>query len=349
MKIQQFLRSIDYFFLISTFVVLALGSIGIERGTVIWIGIAITVAAIGNKLIQNGSVAIPKYFYLYALFVATLLVHTVLTKGDISFFWMFLSGGFFWLEVFNYKDLFSKYWAYFLVALGALMGILYFYSLYSPVGIPDLVSLFSPGSELIKHSGIGDLWAVVLVVAFYLYQKNRSVILLPIILVGLYFVTVSFSRTALVSVVTGILFIQIKSGFSGKFKKELAICFAVLIGIFLYMGVFKTVIFSRPYFFQALASFPKFPFGTGIGNFTLISYDSNLVHNIVLEVFSGLGIFSMIFIAWIYLEIKMLFKKESLNILAAAIFIAVFTNFCFNATYVIPAFVWIWFISLGLV
>lgn len=313
------------------------------------LGIANAAAAIGYKLLKNFRLDIPQYFYLYLVFLAVLFIHSKLVNGNLSYFRLLISGGLIWMETYNYKDLFSKYFIYLLTGLGILMGTLYFYSLFSPVNLPEQVSLFALSAPLVNHSLIGELWTLVLVIVYYLYLQKKSPLLIPLFVLGLYFLLVSFSRTAIVSLAAGAFYLHFKTDKGGAHKKSVILLVTVLLGLLLYTSIFKTVIFSRPYFTQAINGLKLFPLGTGIGNFSYISEDSNLVHNLILEMVSGMGIFSLMFIVWLALTLSRFIKDKNTEIISSAIFLTIFANFCFNATYVIPAFVWLWFISLGLI
>jgi hypothetical protein len=349
MKTQSHAKPLDYFFLISTTIFVALGSIGIFTELFLLLGTASFIIALGYKLLLKGGIEFPKNYIFYIIFLLTLLVHTYFYKGKFLFFWLFLSGGMLWLQVHNFKEIFSQYLTSILIILGALMGILYFYSLSNPIVLPNLVSLFARTTSLIKHSNIGDLWAIVLIPTFYILIKNKSKIYIPLIFIGIYFLTVSYSRAAIVSLFVGIIYL-FKNDLSKKnFRKMLGVLFVVLIVLFMYFGLYKTTLLSRPYFLQAVVGLFKYPLGTGVGNFSLVSYDSNLTHNIFLEILSGMGAFSIFFFIWIYKILKSLFTDKNPNPQVAAILLAVLADFCFNTTYTIPGFIWIWFICLALI
>lgn len=349
MTIQSIFRSLDYCFLISTSILLALGSIGVYREVFILLGAINALAALGYKLIHKGRVEIPKTFFLYILFLTILLIHTQIMGGKFIFFWLFLSGGLVWIEVYNFKNLFAQYFNSILIIMGLLMGVLYFYSLSFPVILPNLVSLFSAPTSLIKHSNIGDLWAVILTSVFFLLSRKRSIFYIPIFIIGVYFLAISYSRSALVSLAVGVLYIFQKSESQKLFRKFFIFSLLGVVILIIYSSMSKTVLLSRPYFLQAIIGFAQYPLGTGMGNFSYVSSASNLVHNIVLEVFSGMGIFSIVFIVWLYKVLRSLFTSHNISIEAVAIFLVVLIDFCFNTTYTIPAFVWIWFFALGLI
>lgn len=338
----------DYFFLVSTVVFLALGSIGIYGELFLLLGIVNAVCALGYKIFQTGKLSIPPAFSLYGLFLFVLLIHMRLSGGNITFLWILLSGGLVWLEVFNFKNIFRQYFTPILIILGILMGGLYFYSLSFPVGPSSLVSLFSAPTEAVKHSDIGDLWAVILVGVFSLFSKKRQLTYLLFFAIGAYFLAISYSRSALLALAIGILYVFRKSENREKLKNILIISLLCITALFIFAGLSKTVLFSRPYFWVAIAGIIRFPLGTGIGNFGIFNAGTNLVHDIVLEMFSGLGIFSAFFIFWLYKVLKNLFTARNINIEAAAVFLAILIDFSFITTYTIPAFTWLWFMSLAL-
>ena len=339
----------DYFFLVSTVVFLALGCIGIYGELFLLLGIVNAVVALGYKIFRTSKLQIPPTLSLYALFLFVLLIHTYLTGGNMTFLWILLSGGLVWLEIFNFKKIFSRYFTPILIILGILMGGLYFYSLSFPTGPSGLVSLFSAPTGIMKHGDIGDLWAIILVDVFYLFSKKRQFFYLPLFVIGAYFLAISYSRSALLALAVGIFYVFQKSGSREKLKNILIIFLLCITALFIYAGLSKTVLFSRPYFWYAIAGIIKYPLGTGLGNFSVLNAGTNLVHDIILEMFSGMGIFSVFFIVWLYKVLKNIFTSRNINIEAAAVFLAILIDFSFITTYTIPAFIWLWFMSLALI
>lgn len=348
MKVQSLTHLLNNFFLISTAIFLALGSVGVFSMTFLLFGTVNAIMALGYKLLLNGDVDLPRNYFLYVIFLFILSIHTYFTNSNFLFFWIFLSGGLLWLEVYNFKEVFAQYFASILIILGILMGILYFYSLNNPIVLPNLVSLFIGTTNFVKHSNIGDLWAIILIPIIYKLFRNCSKIYIPFALIGIYFLSISYSRAAIVSLMVGIVYLFKDDLLRKNYQKMLKLLFVVLIVLFIYFGLSKTILLSRPYFLQAIVGLTKYSLGTGVGNFGLISHDSNLVHNIFLEILSGMGIFSIFFFAWICEILKRVILCKQVDGMMVAIFLAVLTNFCFNTTYTIPAFVWIWFMSLAL-
>lgn len=346
---KLYFGKLEYLFLISTSISLALGSIGVYREMFLFLGTTNALTALGYKLIQNGKIEIPKNYVLYIAFLIFLLIHTWFRQGNFMFFWLFLSGGLFWIEVYNFKNLFAQYFTSILIILGLLMGILYFYSLGNPIILPNLVSLFVGTTNLVKHSNIGDLWAIILIPLFYEFVKIKSKVYIPLTLIGIYFLAISYSRAAIVSLSVGFFYLLKNISFNINIKKPAVMLFIGLVTLFIYFGLSKTVLLSRPYFLQAVVGLAQYPLGTGMGNFGLISHDSNLVHNIFLEILSGMGIFSIFFFVWIYKVLKSVILSKQVDNVMVAIFLAVLTDFCFNTTYTISGFMWIWFIVLGLI
>lgn len=306
------------------------------------------ILALSYALIKKGSIDTPHHFSLYSIFVLIVIAHTYFFRGAYLFFWLFLSGGLYWLMIYNFRDLYAKRLTFILILLGLLMSAAYVYSLISPITTPNLVSLFAAPTDFLKHSNLGDLWAVILVGTAYLAIKSKTKLLIPIFVLGTYFLIISYSRTALVSFAVGFFYIISQQGLRWK-KTIISALIILLSALFLYMGLSKTTIFDRPYFMEAVQGLIKYPFGTGLGNFDKVSTLTNYVHDLPLEIVSGMGIFSIIFIVWILGIIKRIFlNKKQINVEAAGMFLAIFISFLFDTTYTIPGMIWVWFAALAL-
>ena len=84
-----------------------------------------------------------------------------------------------------------------------------------------------------------------------------------------------------------------------------------------------------------------------MGNFSSFYSETAWTHNLVLEIISGLGIFSTIFIVWLFNVFKTFLHKDS-PIPYEALFLAIFVNFTFDITYIIPTMLWLWFTAFAL-
>ncbi len=356
MKINIHSSFLDPVFLIVTGILIILGSVGIFKDVCIPLSLTAILFFFGTKLIRGAKIKFPPTYAVYMIFVLTVLTHTLLSGGKIIYFWMFLTGGLFWVLAFNMKDLVKRYLFYFLIFLGLLMSIIYLYLKVRGINYFSPDNLFLPFNSLVKHNHLGDLWAVILIPAIYSIVKKFNLGLSVLIAVGLGLISLSLSRSAIVSLAAGLTFliVQMQKARYIKFnlkQKKLGLIFIFLacFSLIVYFGTQKSILSSRPYFREALTALFTVPLGLGMGNFTKVSAETNVVHNIVLEVVSGMGIFSMVFIFWLYKVFKMIFEKSTQNIEFKAVWLALFANFFFDSTYVIPGMLWLWFTVISLV
>jgi hypothetical protein len=209
-------------------------------------------------------------------------------------------------------------------------------------------SLILPLSSKVLHNHLGDLWAITLVAISYLVFMKKQKLYLLLIAIGFILIGLSLSRSAILSIVVGIGYIFHNSPPNKNYKHAFIVIGALCLLLFLYFGIYKTTLFSRPYFLEGFTSLVNTPLGIGVGNFDQVSSESSLAHNILIEMVTGMGIFSVVFILWLGKVFKSFLKKDT-NILYEAIFIAIFVNFCFDTTYNIPSMVWLWFSTLALI
>jgi len=367
---KNYIKDIAFAILAGTFVI---GGLGTTRPIyVFYFGLIFTFLLLILNYIWKGSLKFPPRFGLYTLF---------LIFSAISIFWsidrqmsyevilLFISGGLFWLLFYNAADakaasLFSNLFDWFekfVIYSGIVFGIFYLYArlssnLISPFGL----SLYL--QEVANHNHLGDLQAVVLIVVIpHIIQKTKKK-LVWWLMAGwsLAFLIISQSRSAYLSLAIGALFLASKYGWLKKYKKYFDLLTIITLGLFLIAGSQKTLLFSRDYYFQAASGIIDNPFGVGLGNFSEISYDpkyhifgmdsyAKFVHNIVLEIFVGIGIFGVVFLYWLIKAILDILKvKNPQGKIAASVFLALTVNFFFDYTYFVPTLLWLWFASLGL-
>jgi branched-subunit amino acid transport protein len=334
-------------FLIFTGILIILGSLGVFKDYCIPLSITNTLLFLGIKLIKGIKIQIPNNFKLYLIFLAVLLAHTLLFDGIIIWFWMFLSGGLYWLSIYNIRDFVNKYFSSFLYFLGILMVFIYIYFKLKGVTFLSPDNLFLPIRADILHNHIGDLWAIILVSIFYKTISKFKSWHIPFIITGIIMVAMSLSRSAVLTLAIGIVYIIYKLNLHTK-KSIVALATLVCFSLFIYFSIYKSTLFARPYFYEAIKSTVTSPMGIGMANFAKASPETNVVHNLVLEVVCGMGVFSSIFVFWLYKIGKDIYMSKNINIEFAAIFIALFVNFFFDSTYVIPGMSWIWFATLAL-
>lgn len=347
MKIKKLLGMYDYFFLILLAILCIFGTTIKYDNYTLPISIAATFFLIGFWLIRRRKIDLPKNFILYLIFLAVLFIHTFIFKGRFSFALLFLSGGLCWLAIYNLRSLASKLFFPFLILLGFILSGIYIISLARGVCCFSYNSLFLPIALRILHNHLGDVWAIILVGLTYKMLYKFQWWHIPVALFGSTLMIQSLSRSAIVALATGVIYIYYKSERRDASKEIITVILFLASALFIFSSIFKTTLLSRPYITEGLSSLINSPLGIGIGNFRTISKESSIAHNIMLEFVAGLGIFSAVFIAWLIRVFKSFGARDS-NILFKAIFIAIFVNFLFDTTYTIPAMIWFWFSSLAL-
>lgn len=344
-------------------IVFVVGGLGLERISVGYLGLTISIILVLLAFSKQNKLLLPRGFSFYSLFLIIFLASFLWSNENaLSFYYftLFLSALLFWLGSFNLKEFFAKNIQSIIVALGFIFGLLYLGYLIKSMPTVGFLSLYLPTSNNYNHNHIGDLWSLVLIIIsskFLLTRKKEYVL---IFVLGVLFLLISHSRASYLSLAVGTLSLAYwQKGFEKNrlfFKSVLFLC-ALL---FIIAGMSKTTIFSRPYFFQSLMGLIFYPLGVGVGNFGIISSDpmthiwgmkdfSIVVHNIVLEFFSGLGFLGIVFLIWLLKVCRDVFLKAGKdNFLYPSLFFALLSNFLFDSTYFIPTMLWIWFILLGI-
>jgi len=152
------------------------------------------------------------------------------------------------------------------------------------------------------HSYVADflVFSIPLIITKTYSKKNISTVihLLPVIIA----IVISNSRSSIVALIIGVIFINTKSIFQ-KFIKVVTILglFVSIVYIFFFANYLKSPNGSRPeYWSQAISGFISSPLvGIGPGNFGIINRlyrqtvtsNTNYAHNSILESLSGNGIF----------------------------------------------------------
>lgn len=337
-----------------------LGGLG-ERFIVpaVLISLAVGVVGLLNLGRETKRIKFPPHFNLYFVFLVLFQI-SVFWSNDfektILYFLYFVGSGIFWLLAFNLKKQKKLLFADLLKKLGVIFAFLYLLTLLG-VKYFEPLTLFVPEPVYKNHNHLGDYWAMLVLVAmFQAFYAGKKKKLSPYIVLGIVLVGVSLSRSAYVAFGVGFFYLLTVLG-KGVKKLFLPVVLAILLFLVL-TSVYKGVYFPRPYYLQAIAGFWANPFGVGVGNFGDISllYSNNfspaaysyLVHNLVLEIVVGMGIFSAVFIYWLYRvfwDVAGNLNKK--NAVFGLVFIFLTVNFLVDTTYAIPTMLWIWFASLG--
>lgn len=346
-------------------ILLFLGGLGIEVELVQYFGLAVGMVFLFATFIIEGKLKSPPGLSVYSVFIllfAVSILWSVDRVKTLEVLSLFLSGGIFWMVFYN-LNLEESFLSVekILLGLGVIFGALFVYYNFFVNAEVRWRSLFLPYSSGPNHNNIGDFWAVVFLVVSYALLKNYEKVIYWILLaVGVYFLVASQSRSALVALFVGFTYLTKDKLEKKKYRHLVGPLVVIVVGLFLYLGLGKTTIFTRPYYFQAIAGLFRNPFGVGIGNFFEISKDeayhllgfsgqSVVVHNIVLEVLAGMGVFGLTFGYWFFEKISEVWNKRGkTSLLYGACFLALASNFFLHSSYFNPTMFWFWFVFLGL-
>lgn len=342
------------------------GGLGVEVEVVQYFGILMGILLLSLVRLQKGKIKFPPFIVIYSLFLILFLINSffisVDTKKSLDVFSLFLGGGLFWVIAYNLREEPIFKFDKLIVLLGLFFAGLYFVneSFGNPFNVKPW-SLYLPFSGFYNHNNIGDLWALVLtIIAFYLVKNPKSILHWIFVLIGTYLLVISQSRAALAALFIGVFYIAREKGLIEKNKKAFMIFVLTITIIFLYFGLQKTTLLTRPYYIQGILGILQNPQGVGVGNFRVISEDpsnhilglsgfSSAAHNVVIEIVTGLGILGFVFVYWLTKVIQKLWVRKNLkNLVYKAVFFALTINFFFHASYFVPTMLWLWFISLGL-
>jgi len=349
--------------LFSLFLLFVLGGLGTNIFLARVVGLILSFIFLFYAYFIDRKLFFPKGFLVYLLFLL-LFAFSVVWSFDkqISFeiLLLFISGGVFWLAIYNLQDKLNKELRLLLIGTAIVFAALFFLYL---LGVNFTLypgSLFLPISSFNNHNHIGDLWALVFVLLAYQYAIKKQKINKSMVILSFFLIAISFSRSAYIAVLGGIFYLFKKKGLLKKYEQIFSILLIVFIAFFTIGSLFKSTLGSRPYFVQAILGAIDHPFGVGVGSFDIISSNtkyhlfgmsqfSYLTHNVFLEFISGMGILGLSFIAWIiYALVSFNKSNKGKNILFQAIFLTLTINFFFDATYFIPTMTYLWFIFLGL-
>ena len=319
-------------------------------------------------LVSKHELVFPPRLKPFVLFLAFNLVSIFWSVNPITsygYFLLFLSALLIWVVFYNlgHEGIISdqKTFFYFICLLGLVFGLLFIFKP-NPFDLKrGEFSLYFYSTLPKSHSHIGDLWAAILAASLPFYAKGkRKIRNWFLIAAGIVFLYFSKSRSAIFSMAAAFIFFAYKLKLKKDAVKSIYWGVFPLIALFIFFGAGKSTLFTRPYYFHSLLGFIKEPFGVGLGNFVFISYPlrnlipgvsgySYFVHNLILEIVSGMGIFSAVFIFWfIRIHRDLLEKTKVSSLVFGLAFLALSVNFMFDITYFIPTMLWLWFASLGL-
>jgi len=231
-------NNLSVFLIFSLELLLIFGGLGVEEEYIKYLGILVGVLLLVVVWIQKRKILFPKFIIAYSLFLLLFLINTFVVSVDakksLEAFSLFLCGGLFWVALYNFKAELANKFAYLIIFLGVIFGFLtHFYELFDLKKISPW-GLYAESSAYYNHNHIGDLWALVLlVVIFYLIRTPKKYIYWLLIPLGVYFLIISQSRSALLSLFVGLYYLAENRGLIGKYKKAFLAAVSILAIIFL--------------------------------------------------------------------------------------------------------------------
>lgn len=340
-----------YFIWVSLFFILG---IGYREVVALLFSGTVVLALLIWDVLKDKKLFYPKLFFGYVAFLASFLANIWWSKNQLitTQHWLiFASMSFVWIYVSSHANWFKKYFLPLLLTLGMLFFIMTIASqtipLFSFVKTTPrgLVGMYSINAD---HFMLGDFWAVLLIVLVYRYLQSKKGWLLPFICLGMAILLFALSRSALVGFIVALaVYFSRSPGISIHWKRFFWVFVAITT---LYMATQKSLLFNRPYYIQALAGFFAYPFGVGVGNFELISKDtqfhllglsgfSRVTHSLFLEFIAGMGVLGLYFWWWCYRVYMLYIKPVKLSEYSLAL-IALVVDFMFNPTYFVSPMWW---------
>ena len=357
----------NIFNLIQTFIYILLlfyGGLGKEyyfpflTASILWLIFSFLVLVLRKKQID-----FPPGFNLFTVFLLFFTLNlfwTVQFWTTLFYLLIFVIGFLLWIISFNFRAQFKNFDSL-VIFLALTFGVLTIFNLLTrPTLETGSFGLYKFATK--NHHHIGDLWALVipLLLAKLITLRKKGLLWLFLLVLGAYFVYLSQSRSAILSLLAGLLYSAYFLPQVKKYRQAFFLFIFLGVLLFLFFAKSKPTILGRVYYAQGVAGLVKHPYGVGVGNFTEISADpanhlldlrefSSVAMNIILEMFTGIGVFALVFFIWfIKVLVSVLENSANKNLVAKVIFIALTVNFMFDFTYFVPTMLWLWFISLGL-
>lgn len=347
--------------LILTGLLLFLGGLGVEKFFIQVAGLFSAVYLLSAVFLQEGKIKLPEGLFAYLIFLVLLsfsFIWSTEKKVALEYLTLFLGGGFFWISFYNLGGKFKDGLIKAIIVLGLVFAFLYVFYLATGSKWAFNWSLVVPATSY--HHHLGDFWAIVLVVVFFLLIEKPTILHTFLVAAGLLILGDSQSRSSYVALMAGILYVFVNRKLKKKTRNIYYLFMALGLFLFVFTGFFKPTLYSRPYFVQGIVGFFRNPLGVGMGNFGEISADtanhiwgmnqySTMTHNLVLEVLAGMGLLGLPFVYWLVASAGDVWKnRKKGDLVSQAAFVALSVNLFFDTTYYIPTMLWLWFILLGM-
>jgi len=303
----------------------------------------------------KGEILLPKGFKLFVVFLVLLFLNVLWSGHKAStreYFVNFVTSGLLWISVFNLRQFFLPRIDKLIVVAGVFFSVFFFISYFSGINVIDNGWSFFSYNPASNHMHLGDLWVIIAILCVYWLKQKFRWRILPLLGISIFLLAISLSRSAYLALGVGLFYLYFQKVKPGWIVKISILIIPVL---FIFASFSKSIFSARPYFIQGLQGIINRPFGVGMGNFFEISrryFETKLTtiaHNLILEVFVGMGIFGLVFVGWLTsIVVDIIRSKGKSGLVYAGIFFAILANFMFDTTYTIPTMLWIWFMSLGL-
>jgi len=344
---------------------LFISGLGLVAVPVVAFGGVVAIFILVLSLWSNQPLRLPATFGWYALFLGLFLTSIIWSQDrlqSLELFALYASASLLWLAGFLNQNRLSIILPKLIIFLGIAFAVItlinraFDYRILpqiTPRGVIGYNSFYK------NHHHLGNWWALVLSITLSLWLKTRRPNYLVLSLVALVVIALSLSRSAVVTAFIGSLLLLDNKAWLHRYRRLFWPLIVLAIVLFLYASAGKTTIVSRVYYIQALIGLVRHPLGVGVGNFGSISTEvgrlypflrsfSLVTHNLILEFLIGMGLLGISFVGWfvkIILDITRTTTSD--HRLVSALTLALAANFFFNSTYLIPAFVWLWFLLLG--
>lgn len=341
--------------------VMIVGGVGGSDDLILIMGILVGLLGLVVAWLGGEKFVVPRGLVLFGVIVVMGLVSLLWSENatnTLSFSLLILGFMSWWWWMYTASKKYVKYLPVILIGLGSVFGLIVIYNMLfvEPYPVqPD--SLTGYASLYFNHIHIGDLWALALVVLLYARWPKKKYVRWVLMIIGLMMMAVSRSRSALAALLLGVFVLPPGKALSPRIKRAVII---MSVGLFLLLGSEKSILQSRPYLVQGVVGILYYPFGVGLGNFAIVSYDerthlgmfsgySNQAHSIVMEYMSGLGVLGLLFVFWLLRElINNKPVRTSRRWLAYVLFVVLTVNFLVDTTYMVPTMMWMWGGLLGL-
>lgn len=352
----------------------------------LWLGVSLLVGGMGFNLWTYGWVLVSlvlvlgiwrygkvekivRDYGLVMLLMGVIIFWSALPESSMRIFLIFLIGGG-WLWVGSLlggkKGLVSEKKLALMVTMLGLVWLVVFVAqeMRSDGVVVGLSNLTGWSTHTRDHSHLGDWWALVvlgMVWSSTKYKEQRTknkALSMGMIAVGLVIIYISRSRSAVLSLLVGLIYLY---GDKYSFKNNKNIKWVGVLGslLFILLGISKRTFFNRQYWVQGILGWWRHPLGLGMGSFGKLSEDvsnhffglsnfATVAFNLPLEILVGMGVLGFYFWWWLYKYVVKLFVDGKIRpTQVSGLVVALGVNFMFDSTYFVAPMWWVFLFLVG--